>query len=978
MPSIRAVLGIVVLTASCLLPVSVTAQSVRSQDPRTADEIERIIQERSLASATVAQVDEGVPTLIFGVHGREALVAQPKLASPEQIQAASLAVAERLIKAPGFVSSSIEFKAAPAVKAGLTFNTTLNATIEGIPVRDREIHVTIGAETGELLMLRNTLPLAEPAATTPQVTAAEVEQMARTNISVSTTMDESATLVFIPFGRDLKLAYEIVLKEEGHTWQLRYDATTGELLAKRDLIVYCAMPDEQAPESPQAKVEGRVTGMVYDKSPFDTLSTQPLPFVKIRANGSVVYADKDGKWSITDPTYPLAVTTWLESQYFKVNRLDGAAGVLQDSIRTGALNLHWAATKAQHSERTAYYGAHKVQQHLLTFDPGFTLLKDKITINVNYNDQCNAFYNPGDRTLNFFQESSQCANTGEIVDVVFHEYGHHYHHMRYQWAGTDVKSRSLGEAVADIVSNALRDDPVIGDGFMGEGTMLRTSRNTKKWPSGVTTDPHTTGLILTGAIWDLRTALGWGITEKLFHEALKLAPDATSTEESEDAALEAFLEVLMAMLFVDDNDNNLSNGTPNASAILAAFDAHGIGLSNMLKLDMQHIPDQDTVAVGYPIKVTAVYEAQLGDVQRDSLKVYYSVNNGPFASAQLSHQGETRYWGSIPKVPAGSIVKYYITGKTNFENATTVRYPRGTTTHSFYVGYKQRFLDDAESESDALFEVAGDNATKGIWERAIPAQTLWWTDNSTVQHDTDHTENGMYCYVTGNGNAATSSTDPIEDALTNGKTTLQTGSISIPGVQKPLSLRFWYYYRTEALWVGTKNTFRVQISTNNGSSWRTIFTTAEKAKAWTSTIVNPNLPLGDLNNVKIRFVAQAAQGTLVEAGIDDIELLEPLQASGPASVEAEGSVAGLAISSIYPNPANGRRITVSYELPRTGIAQLQLKNVMGSTVWMSNGELKPAGPHSEEINVSDLVSGVYWLQLVTGDGIEIKQVHILK
>ena len=43
-----------------------------------------------------------------------------------------------------------------------------------------------------------------------------------------------------------------------------------------------------------------------------------------------------------------------------------------------------------------------------------------------------------------------------------------------------------------------------------------------------------------------------------------------------------YMNLLIEVLFADDTDNDLSNGTPNDMAIISAFDLHGITLLSIL------------------------------------------------------------------------------------------------------------------------------------------------------------------------------------------------------------------------------------------------------------------------------------------------------------------------------------------------------------------------------------------------------------
>src|SRR5439155_22740779 len=133
-------------------------------------------------------------------------------------------------------------------------------------------------------------------------------------------------------------------------------------------------------------------------------------------------------------------------------------------------------------------------------DEKLTNIDLHMKVNVNLNSVCNAFYNPSDTSLNFFNAGSGCSNTGQIADVVFHEYGHRVTNARYQQASgqnTNIVDGSLGEGFADLNSAFIRDDPRIGIGFFGNNNkIIRSCDNTKKWPEDINSDIHLSGEII--------------------------------------------------------------------------------------------------------------------------------------------------------------------------------------------------------------------------------------------------------------------------------------------------------------------------------------------------------------------------------------------------------------------------------------------------------------------------------------------------
>ncbi len=972
--------------ASCTFLVAGNADAQQASRTRTPNFEELAGSIQMQTGAKLVKAENGVPQIVLGTKGSALVAAQPKQMTPAMIAERTRNFFTATATSLGFLPADAEVSATNASTLGQSFNTVLTLSYNGIPVRGRRASVAIGAQSGEFLAWRNNLPAIEPNTSTPKISALAILSKIDPTLTPTSTISQQPKLIYIA-SRDnqvVRLAYEVRVSEPMHAWRYTFDATTGALLEKKDMVMNCTNPSHDheadafedapvAPAAPAATVSGKVKGNVLYYNPFKPDTTVGMPFIKVVVNGKTTYADKDGNYSISDVTYPLAITSNLESRFFKIDRQDGADGKLTSTITSGLGDIDWLSETGIRAERSAYNSVHRVYQYVKSFDDSFSDLDSKITVNINVNGSCNAFYQPNERTLNFFPKAGDCSNTAEIADVVYHEYGHHYHHIRYIERGTEVTSSALGEAVADILSNFIRDNPIIGEGFSGSSTILRNSKNKFRWPSDVAADPHSTGQILTGAVWDLRLAIGLPQTEYLFHESLKAVPDASSGGETADDVLEAFTDVLMTFLLADDDDNDFSNGTPNSTAIITAFEDHGIGLSNLVSLKVVGIADQDTIATAYPVDVLASYSGAIGEIDQDSVKLFYSVNSGPYAMINVPHQNGDKYNASIPKLPAGSMVRYYSTARTTLEQGGTVRSPRSGY-YTFLVGFRQVYTDDAEDDRDHKFGIDADNAIRGIWERGDPVGTFWMEDH--FQQDTDHTVLGKRAYVTGN----LDSPDALDDALfdfnsqVTRKTTLETETIDLTGIKNPM-LKFWYYHRSEQVFSAAQNQFRVSMSTNNGSSWRQVYGSTEVYPGWTSTIVPLTLSATATNNVKFRFTASSAYGTVVEAGLDDIEIVVPLPATQIADVE--DALALKLDLSTYPNPVSQGKFSFNYTLPQSTIVQAELKNVMGSVVWSTNGELKQTGPHSETVAL-DLPSGTYWLQLSTSMGNVYRQINVIK
>jgi cysteine-rich repeat protein len=189
---------------------------------------------------------------------------------------------------------------------------------------------------------------------------------------------------------------------------------------------------------------------------------------------------------------------------------------------------------------------------------------------VNEPAICNA-YSTGD-DIHFFRRGSNCENTSRLADVVYHEFAHSLHKQSLI-SGVGAWEPALSEGLADFFAASIVEDSGVGRGFMFTDQPLREINPVgfeSAYPQNVSTDPHMTGLIIAGALWDLRTRLiadyglqvGVQVTERIFAGILARAPDIAGS--------------YMAALIADDDDANLANGTPHQCSIDVGFRPHGL------------------------------------------------------------------------------------------------------------------------------------------------------------------------------------------------------------------------------------------------------------------------------------------------------------------------------------------------------------------------------------------------------------------
>ncbi|MEP7235779.1 MAG: hypothetical protein ABI778_10840, partial [Ignavibacteriota bacterium] len=808
-------------------------------------------------------------------HSPSIIVPSPSIEHP-QLNAADRLDQETVAKFAGSEATKVAktVLALPTEARLVTVNTSrsqdlwlslFKVSYSGIPVRERDLRVNIGALSGKVMLIRNNIPAKSPASMEPLLSTENIFGQTRDILGSHAQITGGPNLVYVDeIGNPkLRLSYEVTVKDPdmNDLWRLTFDAQTGDLIEKKSLILHASsgfststersrenlkLQVTQSPETPEysplsnnspMNVSGKVRAKIHLHSPFDTLTTVGLPYAKLTVNGISVMTDSLGNWSLINTNFPLVITGKLEGKYFTTGRQDGGIAA---KINGTTSDLLWDDSNSDAAERDAYYSSSYAYLNAHRLDPKILTLEAPMEVNVNIASTCNAYYSPDALSINFFAEGMGCSNTAQISDVVFHEYGHHLVHAVYeQMTGTtdNLVDGSLGEGFADLNSAFIRDDPKIGIGFFGNNTKtLRTCSNTKKWPKNISGDVHANGQIISGAFWDLRKSVGHDVAERLFHYMLRQMPDGIGGTDSASLG-DAFTSTLLATILTDDDDNYLGNGTPHLTQILAAFALHNITLTKFLDLDVDQVADQDTTASAYVVTATAGYTGLVGSLDERSIKVYYSAAGSAYTPIEMFPLSNHRYSGSIPKVAPGSIVKYYAVAGSTISASDTITSPSPASPKSFLVGYRRVYIDDAEKDNGWKLGSTADAATTGMWVRGKPHGT--YSDPTPpifyVQQDTDHSPApGITCFVTGNQVDPSGASDPNFigfDDVDNGETTLTSPIYDLSNSQQPI-LRYWYYFSNDQGQNPGVPKFQVDISNDSGRSWKSVQNSNKATSGW--------------------------------------------------------------------------------------------------------------------------------------------------
>ncbi len=827
----------------------------------------------------------------------------------------------------------------------ITTDYTYQGTYHSIPIQDVFLKVTVGKINHSIIAIRNSIPSLSPNAITPSLSIEEILAINDQYLGTGAQITKSPQLVLtIDYAKSgLRLAYELCARDNDHgSWRMTFDALTGELIEKRSRLLYHKDP---VLENKPVTIKATVRLL----TPFDSLTQVPLPFLKLTtASNQTIVTDSNG---IVITTLPSNVTASLQGLYCGVKRSDAASASVFTPLSNAAASFTFDDNNSNAAERNAYYSVNVARSFIHRLDPALTELNRYMRVNVNLASTCNAFYDPDSISLNFFSAGSGCSNTAEIADVVFHEFGHRVQHAVFTQdllADSNIVNSAMGEGFSDVYSAFMRDDPRIGVTFFGNNSdLLRNCENTKQWPTDISGDPHVSGEIIAGAFWDLRKAIGLDVTTRLFQTMMHRHPDGADAFSSE-GLMEAFLQTLNATILTDDDDNNLTNGTPHYKQIVEAFKLHNITLGSLLNITVEKLPDQDTTNKFYPVSISVSYQGIVGEVDTTAVRLFYSIDGGrTYVSIPTIHIGNS-YRALIPPQLPGTNVYYFASAKLTIDadaDAVTSPNPR----YSFLIGYTRLVYDDCEINKGWSLSQPSDVIATGAWEFAKPYGT--YTDISTplhfIQQDTDHTPLGQLCYVTGNKNADVPTRSPGNDDVDGGATTLTTPEFHFANPVNPV-IRYWYYYTNDmgsspgiSIWV-------VRMTVDGGLNWKTVTQTNQSTDGWTQASIEISAYIKPTNRAQLQFIASDNVRALVEAGVDDLETLDANLPSVNVRIKH-----GEYISLPYPNP-----ISVGSILKFAGDnTKLELYDLTGKQV---------ANAHSSSMLIPNSINaGVYVLKSIS-------------
>jgi len=413
------------------------------------------------------------------------------------------------------------------------------------------------------------------------------------------------------------------------------------------------------------------------------MTVSPIRGLRVQTDGAATYSGEDGDWVLDADDVPEGDFV---GEYLRLRNEGGPDAEFE--MLSG--DLLFTAEDASQAELDTWIFQNQIRDWALRYAPGLPLSGIRLEVNVNLPETCNAYF---DGTINFYQAGSGCNNTGRIADVSYHEWGHGFHYYNLVSGSFDG---SISEGIGDAVAALNTGDALISPYFFTSGGGIRELASDRVYPDDWVNEVHEDGLIFGGTIWDLWEILEEEVGEDDAYDTVStLLVEATKAGPTIPQSFEEFLAA-------DDDNGDLSDGTPNSCALIEAFSRHGLGPAGGSGAVVQLVHDpSDRTAPLTDIAIAAEglnLAPECVDAEVDSAVIYYSTDGGDSWETTPLEGTLGDLAGLIPAQDEGTVIEYYLVLSTDSTGDTSAPSGAYINPYTLYVGYLEEvYCEDFEA-----------------------------------------------------------------------------------------------------------------------------------------------------------------------------------------------------------------------------------------------------------------------------------------
>lgn len=375
------------------------------------------------------------------------------------------------------------------VESPLGHHYAFAQTYKGVPVYGAEVSVHYD-QSGRVVAVNNLyVPAIEIDSVEPAIASDEAIAAAQFRIAPMQRQSfaTEAELVIVDHEGTPRLAWRVVTPTSRQTWQAFVDANDGTLLGQ--------------PVDINRYVNG--TGQIFNVNAVVATQNNTL-----RDNNDAASAVPTSAYSSVT-LQGLAGTGFLDGTYASSSKTKKRA--------SNASNIfNFNRSQVGFSETMGYYFIDYAQRYIQSL--GFTNVNNRRQVfSANGTTQDNSFYSPSTKELTF---GTGGVDDAEDAEVILHEYGHSIQDNQKPGFGSGNEAGAMGEGFGDYWGGSVGAQTSAG--FQDTCVMdwdatsyssanppcLRRLDTTKHYPQSVVGEVHADGEIWSGALWQIRGAIG--------------------------------------------------------------------------------------------------------------------------------------------------------------------------------------------------------------------------------------------------------------------------------------------------------------------------------------------------------------------------------------------------------------------------------------------------------------------------------------
>ncbi len=631
------------------------------------------------------------------------------------------------------------------------------------------------------------------------------------------------------------------------------DARTGGVVRREELIHHF-------------DISGNVKSFATPGTNPDTAANpetqQNMKYTRVTSGAVSTTTDANGNFTLVGVNPPANVTFVYDGTYNDVNNSSGSPYSLTVNLTAASGNnvvMNSPVNDLVTAQANINIGVNADRDWVRATNPTDSKADFIHTANANIAANCNAFFNGS--SINFYVPGGGCVNTAYST-VVSHEDGH-WLNVIY---GTGNGSDGMGEGNADMWAMYVWDNAVVGAGFSGAGSQIRSGNNTRQFCGdanpGCYGGVHANGEVWMGAGWKVRRNLKntLGATQgSLVANALLLGWMNSFNQTQIRSVIET------QWLTLNDNDGNINNGTPQFTQIDSAFREQGFPGVTLVPFQFSGVTSlPNTGNQAGPYVVNANISSNFGGTVTAANLRYRVGSAGAFVSVPMTNTSGSAYSASIPGQPAPAVVYYYIEATDSFANTAT--FPSSAPAANvpvFAIGSLTTVFAD-EFNTDLGWTVTNTSLTSGAWTRGDPVGTT--NSGEQAQPETGFPGgSAANCYFTGQGSAggAAGSAD-----IDGGPTQLLSPAIDATAGAVLVRYAAWLYNDDG------DDVLTVSVSNNGGTSWVNARTYSGLRGGWFEDTFELSSFVAPTANVRLRFsVLDNPNNSITEAALDSVSVV---------------------------------------------------------------------------------------------------------